>query len=88
MIKPTPGRVVWYLPGAERQPGEGDDVFAAIVTRVWDDRMVNLTVFRPDGTTVSRTSVKLLQDDDQEDFLGQPHATWMPYQIGQAKANS
>jgi len=84
MIQPTPGRMVWYMPGAERGPSDGDDVFAAVVTRVWNDRLVNLTVFKPDGNTHPRTNVKLLQDDDMEDFLGQPHAQWMPYQKGQA----
>lgn len=90
MIQPTPGRVVWYMPGTERAAlGGGDDVLAAIVTYVHSDRLVNLVVFGVTGTTHARTSVKLLQDDEQEDFLGQPHAVWMPYQKGQAaKAES
>ena len=85
MIKPTPGRVVWYMPGTEREAlGGGDDVLAAIITYVHSDRLVNLTVFGVDGTVHPRTSVKLLQDDEMEDYLGQPHAIWMPYQKGQA----
>jgi len=85
MISPTPGRVVWYMPGAERAAlGGGDDVLAAIVAYVHTDRLVNLAVFDVNGNVHSRTSVKLLQDDEQEDYLGQPHAVWMPYQKGQA----
>lgn len=89
MIKPTPGRVVHYMPGAY----EGDDFCkpyagepcAAFIARVWSDRMVNLAVLDANGTAHVRTSVKLLQDDgDALDFEGQPHARWMDYQKGQA----
>jgi hypothetical protein len=88
MISPTPGRVVWYVPGASESadfadPSNGDPC-AAIVARVWSDRMVNLAVFDANGKTHSRCSVKLLQDDDKPDYEGQPHAMWMPYQKGQA----
>lgn len=87
MIYPTPGRVVWYHPSASEAgfavPGDGQPC-AAIVARVWTDRMVNLAVFDANGACHSRTSVKLLQDDDKPDFEGQPHARWMPYQVGQA----
>lgn len=86
MTHPAPGRVVWYYPGHDSsicQASNGDPL-AAIVARVWGDRMVNLAVFDANGVPVSRTSVKLLQDDDAPDFDGQPHAAWMPYQKGQA----
>lgn len=86
MITPTPGRVVWYVPAPTEssnfcKPGN-DDPCAAIVARVWGDRMVNLTVFDANGLTHSRTSVQLLQDDDTPN--GPSYAMWMPYQKGQA----
>lgn len=87
MIHPTPGRVVWYMPGQSEsgftRPSDGHPC-AAIVARVWNERLVNLCVFDANGAAHSRTSVKLLQDADQIDFEGQPHAMWMPYQVGQA----
>jgi hypothetical protein len=39
--KPSIGRIVHFK--------RGDVACAAIVTRVWSDTMVNLTVFDPDG---------------------------------------
>jgi len=90
MIVPTNGRIVWYYPGsadplatvlsahAHPQP------LAAIVAWVWNNHMVNLVVFTPDGTApVARTSVMLLQDDDAAPE-GQSYCAWMPYQLGQA----
>lgn len=88
MIKPTVGRVVWfYMPVDAHQPGfakpDDGEPCAAIITRVWGDRMVNLTVFDANGVPHSRTSVSLLQEGDE--VPSHPHATWMPYQVGQAK---
>ncbi len=83
MIKPTPGRVVWYRPGpgdvANHSIGEA---LAAIVCHVWSDRMVNLCVFDANGNPQPRTSVVLLQDDDQPPTGS--YCQWMPYQVGQA----
>lgn len=50
MQKPSIGRIVHYLAG-EGQP------LAAIITHVWNDACVNLTVFGPNGDTYGRTSV-------------------------------
>jgi hypothetical protein len=85
MIVPTLGRVVWFTPGAhDLIATDRDGRCAAIVVRVWpNDRMVNLTVFDADGNCHSRTSVRLIQDDDQPgEGLG--YCAWMPYQKGQA----
>jgi len=86
MIKPTIGRVVWY------RPNKYDDAFAfyqveplaAMVVRVWNDRMVNLVVFDPNGLPLSRTSVRLIQEGDP--IGSESYCEWMPYQLGQAKA--
>lgn len=80
MIKPSVGRVVWFHFDAK------SEVQAAIIARVWGDRMVNLSVLTHDGNWSAFTSVQLLQDDDKPSM--QQWAEWMPYQIGQAKAAS
>lgn len=89
MIKPTIGRRVWFWPngttgmtlitGGDQQPCDAGVVF------VWNDRLVNLAVSDHVGANYSRTSVPLLQDDDPIPESG-AYATWMPYQVGQAKA--
>lgn len=81
MIKPTVGRIVWYRPEhvtPDEQP------FAAIVTYVFNDRMVNLTAFDHTGYVRSLTSVPLVQQGDPKPEAG-GYAEWMPYQIGQAR---
>ena len=95
MIKPTVGRIVLYTPQPiDGLAQNGDQPLAAIVTAVWSDTCVNLTVFDANGIPANRTSVLLLQDDaarpvrlDEE--TGEEVETgyfceWMPYQVGQA----
>lgn len=76
MITPTVGRVVWYHP---EKPHE--QPWAAIVTYVHSDRMVNLVVFDENGFGKPKTSVQLVQDSDGR---GLNYCEWMPYQKGQA----
>lgn len=90
MIAPTIGRRVWYLPtehdrksGMAINSGTPQPCDAGIAY-VWGDRMVNLTVADHSGQMHSRTSVKLLQDEDTVPE-GMSYAQWMPYQTGQAK---
>lgn len=78
MIKPTNGRIVWFTDPT----GPTLKQLAAIVTRVWGDRMVNLCVFDQNGIPFPRTSVPLLQNDDQPGDT--PYCEWMPFQKGQA----
>lgn len=59
-------------------------IHPTIGRRVWNDRLVNLTVAGHDGSMHARTSVPLLQDDDAAPATG-AYAAWMPYQVGQAK---
>lgn len=78
MISPSIGRVVWYYTNPREAQAN-----AAIVTYVWNDRMINLVVFDANGVPRSETSVDLLQDDEKPS--GQSRwAEWMPYQKGQA----
>lgn len=76
IIVPTVGRMIWFYDVT-------DQPFAAIVVRVWGDRMVNLTVFNHDGLPIPHTSVVLVQPGDVKP-AGSRYCTWMPYQIGQA----
>lgn len=86
MIKPTIGRIVWYTPEmyVPSNSNYGTQPFAAIVTYVHSDRMVNLSVFDHTGEHYSVRSVTLVQDDD-ETRPSDRYCEWMPYQIGQAK---
>lgn len=56
-MKPTVGRIVHYHQAGYEEP------LAAIITKVWTDHTVNLTVFYPDGATTARSSVSLVEND-------------------------
>jgi len=87
IIIPTVGRVVWFYPASNTAESgfvrnESGGPYAAIIARVWSDKLVNLSVFDANGTPHSRTSVALVQGDDAAPdyaFCG-----WMPFQRGQA----
>lgn len=98
MIKPTIGRKLWFweslaafnsarahnfdhdtLPVAE-QPLD------ATVVAVWSPAMINLYVIDHNGTGRAETSVQLIQEGDTPP-PGR-FATWMPFQVGQAKARA
>jgi hypothetical protein len=84
LIQPTVGRVVWFRANeTDKIKLDSEQPLAAIVAYVHGDRMVNLTVFDPNGVPHSRTSVTLKQESD--DILpGSSYCEWMPYQLGQA----
>jgi ribulose-5-phosphate 4-epimerase/fuculose-1-phosphate aldolase len=82
MIKPTIGRVMWYWP---RKDYRGDQPWAAIVTYVHSDNMVNLTTYNADGHNIPASSVPVVQDGSPFLAGDSPYVEWMPYQIGQAK---
>lgn len=85
MIKPSIGRVVLFQPSHVAGAPDAVQPYAALITYVWSDRMINVAAFTPGGTPLAATSVALLQDDDVIPQCGH-YAQWMPYQIGQAKA--
>lgn len=89
MIKPTNGRIVWFHPAADDNSlfwGD-EEPLAAIVTWVYDDRCINVCAFSRGGTPHPRQAVRLLQGEDSEPGFG-AFATWMPYQVGQAKKHA
>ena len=86
MIQPTVGRIVWYYP-AGYPLGDGEKTVnlseprAAIIVKVWNDRMVNLGHWQPNGDSEAATSVKLIQPEDPPPDCNVPFCEWMPYQI-------
>ena len=85
MIQPTVGRVVWYRPSeSDTFPKAVGQPLPAIITIAWDMGLVNLVVFDGDGNTHGRTSVRLVQPNDEAPGPG-GYCEWMPYQIGQAQ---
>lgn len=84
MIKPTVGRVVWFYPAGHQ---EGEQPLAAIIAHVWSDTCVNLAIFCRNGSPLPNppTSILLVQEGNERPSGGH-YCTWMPYQIGQAKA--
>jgi hypothetical protein len=81
MIKPTPGRIVWYYAGEDfTYPQTAGEPLAAIVAKVISDNCVNLTVIDEDGHTRPMPNVPLLQAEDREPASGS-YCAWMPYQI-------
>lgn len=81
MIKPTPGRVVWYYPTSDEPGPTVPGPLAATVAGVIDDETVNLTVHTFEGDVYARQKVQLCQGDTRPEL---PYAEWMPYQLGQA----
>ena len=87
-IVPTVGRVVWFTPSTvHRVPDfltiDPKQPSAAMVSYVWNDRLVNLTVSDHYGKSFNMTSVQLVQAGDLKPEHGY-FCEWMPYQVGQA----
>jgi hypothetical protein len=85
MIEPTIGRVVLFHAGDFHT---SDQVYPALVCKVWVNRLINVAYFNESGFNVGAVRIPLLQDDDPVPASG-PYAQWMPYQKAQAeKANA
>jgi len=87
LINPTVGRVVWFWPNPDLCPGPwpGEQPLAAIIAHVHHPRLVNLTVFEMSGRPIGYEFVALLQEGDEKPVDQRGFASWMPYQLGQAK---
>ena len=84
MIKPTIGRIVWFWrSGYEGECLDAAQPFAATVCHVINDRCVNLSVTDHVGAVFPAPYTQLVQDGDP--VPSGAHATWMPFQLGQAK---
>lgn len=90
-ITPSIGRKVWFYDAApERHSAQmvrydDSQPMDATVIYVWSPTCVNLRVTDHAGIMHTRTSVPL-RDPAEGDAHGKEYvATWMPYQMGQAK---
>lgn len=93
LIQPTIGRKVWFYPQQE-DLDEGlkvlneESFFAqpldATVVFIWGDSLVNLHVLDHEGNAWKFEKVILLPDYRPESFPVRC-ATWMPYQLNQAR---
>lgn len=88
-IKPTIGRKVWYYGTNINACKDVKDPFDATVIYVPDAENVVLKITDHYGNDSVET-VPILDpstDEDKPDMHGmKAFATWMPYQVGQAKA--
>lgn len=89
MIKPTVGRIVWFWrSGYEGRCLGADQPMAATVAFVHDDRRVNLSVTDHAGCVLPVDNVQLVQPGDDHPGNSRPWCQWMPFQVGQAKAQA
>lgn len=93
-ITPTIGRRVWYFASANEKRWSmlpfhkyGDGPLDAGIAHVNEDGTVNLSVSDSAGNQHARQNV-LFIDNDQTPMPsdGCAYATWMPFQLGQARA--
>lgn len=88
-IIPTVGRVMLFYPDHRTEqnnfskPRLGEPC-AALVASVNAENMVNLTVSDASGMPHPRRNVPVVQEGETPPATGY-YATWMPYQVGQAK---
>lgn len=83
MIQPTIGRIVLYRPAVPNMTGilpDENGQCPGIITKVWHERMVNLTVFDAAGVSHPVTSVPLFQPEDERN-QSHGYCEWMPYQV-------
>lgn len=90
-IAPTVGRKVWFYTMATDHFRVADpkQPFDATVVFVHTPTLVNLLVVNHSGQTMVREGVEL-RDPSPDDKHGADteFATWMPYQVGQAKKDA
>ena len=84
MIKPEPSRHVHFIPWTGSDGLLAGTSYAGIIAHVHSDRMVNLMVIDSNGAPVPKTSVPLVQPED-ETPTGYDYCRWMPYTTEQAK---
>lgn len=86
IIKPTIGRIVWFWRDhkALQRQAVNSQPYAALVTYVHSDEVVNLAVFDQNGDLHPKLEVLLWQGGDEEFRPLCEYCEWMPYQKGQA----
>jgi hypothetical protein len=84
VIQPTVGRKVWFRKAGADLEGQPED---ATIVYVHSDHMVNLFVVSPNGEPRGETSIPLVHEGEERPEEGH-FAEWMPFQKGQARAQS
>jgi hypothetical protein len=75
--KPSLGRIVHVR--VDPTQNNGSDIAPAVITRVWNDNMVNLRVlFDAFTTPFWMTSVRLVDDEPAADVT---HVAWWPPRV-------
>lgn len=83
---PGIGRKVWFWPEGQ---AEGIQAHDATIVFVHDERTVNLRCSDHSGQSYTERRVTLVDLEATDQLVPvQGYATWMPYQIGQAKKDS
>lgn len=101
-MKPTVGRRIWYFPCGLDKAGialdprgrnlpmqvNGDEPLDAGIIAVWPDGTVNLAIFDIIGNQHARAKVFIADEAIAKNvgLVGSGLASWMPYQVSQAKA--
>jgi hypothetical protein len=87
MIKPTVGRVVWFWEDGEHSRSVlKSQPLAAMVASVLNDSLINIGYLDANGVHKNRIGVQLWNEGDPPPRGA--FCAWMPYQIGQAKAQN
>jgi hypothetical protein len=83
VIKPEPSRHVHFIPATDDSGGgcfQAGKPHAGVIAFVHSDRLVNLMAIDSNGHPVSRTSVTLVQPEDEAPSAGD-YCRWMPYTV-------
>lgn len=75
-IEPSLGRIVWYR---ERRDDGFLDECPAIITKVWSNNCINVTVFRDMQEPLPKSSVVYSDADNMDGSYST--FCWMPYQL-------
>lgn len=89
-ITPTIGRKVWLWHSDALQVRDDQQAFDAEVVFVHPNGGVSVVYRTHYGVQYFLPHVPLLDptDDDEHGNSKEPYATWMPYQVGQARTNN
>jgi hypothetical protein len=93
-IKPTIGRKVWLWISTGLMPEntvlDSRQAFDASIAFVHPDGRINVTYADHSGETAAHEDLAIHdpKETDQHTGGGEPYCTWMPYQVGQAKAQA
>lgn len=78
---------MWFhRSGIEGVCSDARQPMAAIVAFVHNDKCISASVIDHHGNTFPVHGVRVRQDGDPDD--SRPYVAWMPYQVGQAKAQA